>query len=250
MHLRDLTIPLHAGEHAAVQGSVLGASEDGSSVFVVAQGVLAENKNAAGETAQSGQENLYELHREGTQWTTTFVALLSGEDSPDWDAGANVSVENTAFQTARVSPNGQYLAFMSQRTLTGYDNEDVSSNKSGERLDEEVYLYDASTAGLTCASCDPTGARPVGVLDQEQSGEGIGLVVDRRESWRGHWLAGSIPGWTSESLSNALYQSRYLSNEGRLFFDSADPLVPGIADDHPRRAHQRQDAGCGGRERL
>ena len=229
---------------------MLGASEDGSSVFVVAQGVLAENKNAAGETAQSGQDNLYELHHEGTQWTTTFIALLSGEDSPDWDAGANVSVENTAFQTARVSPNGQYLAFMSQRSLTGYDNEDVSSNRAAKGSTRRSICMTLSTAGLTCVSCDPTGARPVGVLDQEQSGEGIGLVVDRRESWRGHWLAGSIPGWTSESLSNALYQSRYLSNEGRLFFDSADRARARDRDDHPRRAGQRQDAGCGGGERL
>jgi DNA-binding beta-propeller fold protein YncE len=227
--LRDLTIPLRKGEHAAVQGSLLGASEDGSSVYVVAKGVLAENENSNGEIAALGQDNLYELHYDGTQWTRTFIAVLSGEDAADWDAGADVSDENTAFQTARVSPNGEYLAFMSQRSLTGYDNEDVSSEHPGERLDQEVYLYDARTGGLTCVSCDPTGARPVGVLDQERSAEGIGLVVDRRESWRGHWLAGSIPGWTSESLTNALYQSRYLSNEGRLFFDGADPLVPGIA---------------------
>ena len=73
----------------------------------------------------------------------TFIALLSGEDAPDWDEGANVSDENTAFQTVRVSPNGGYLAFMSQRSLTGYDNEDVSSEHPGERLDEEVYLYDS-----------------------------------------------------------------------------------------------------------
>ncbi len=234
--LHDLTIPLHAGEHAAVQGSVLGASEDGSSVFVVAQGVLAENENAAGETAQSGQDNLYELRHDGSEWKSTFIATLSSEDAPNWDAGPNVSDENPAFQTARVSPNGEYVAFMSQRSLTGYDNEDVSSGHPGERLDQEVYLYDSQTARLTCVSCDATGARPTGVLDQERAGEGVGLVVDRRQSWRGHWLAGSIPGWTSQSLVNALYQSRYLSNEGRLFFDSADALVPGIAT--PTRSEQ------------
>jgi DNA-binding beta-propeller fold protein YncE len=227
--LRDLTIPLRKGEHAAVQGSLLGASEDGMSVYVVAKGVLAANENAGGERAQPGQDNLYELRYDGAGWTRTFIAVLSGEDAADWDAGPNVSDENTAFQTARVSPNGEYLAFMSQRSLTGYDNEDISSEHPGERLDQEVYLYDSKTERLTCVSCDPSGARPVGVLDQEHSAEGIGLVVDRRQSWRGHWLAGSIPGWTSQSLTNALYQSRYLSDEGRLFFDSADPLVPGIA---------------------
>lgn len=227
--LRDLTIPLRMGEHAAVQGQVLGASEDGTSVYLVAKGVLAANENAHGEVALPNHENLYELHSTGTEWQRTFIAGLSGEDAPDWDQGPNVSDENMAFQTARVSPNGRYLTFMSQQSLTGYDNEDVSSQQPGERLDQEVYLYDSHTGALTCASCDPSGARPAGVLDQEKSGEGIGLVVDRRESWRGHWLAGSIPGWTSESLTNALYQSRYLSDEGRLFFDAADPLVPGVA---------------------
>ncbi len=234
--LEDLTIPVNAGEEGAVQGAVLGASEDGSRVFLVAQGVLATNENPAGEAARSGEDNLYELHRDGSAWVRTFIAVLSPQDSPDWDEGANVSAENTAFQTARVSPNGEYLAFMSERSLTGYDNEDVSSKHPGERLDQEVYVYDTRTQGLTCVSCDPTGARPTGVLDQEHSGEGIGLLVDRREAWRGQWLAGNIPGWTSESATNALYQSRYLSNEGRLFFDSADPLVPGVAEEDRTRS--------------
>ena len=43
-----------------------------------------------------------------------------------------------------------------------------------------------------------------------------------------HWLAGSLPGWTplgNESAAQALRQPRYLSDSGRLFFNSADPLV-------------------------
>jgi hypothetical protein len=226
--LRDLTIPLRADERAAVQGFMLGAGEDGSTIYLVAHGVLAENANANAELAEPGRENLYELRYEGSGWTTRFIAQLSPEDSPDWDQGKNVSDENTAFQTARVSPNGRYLAFMSNRSLTGYDNEDLSSEHPGERFDEEVFLFDSQTGTLTCASCDPSGARPTGVLDQEHSGEAIGLLVDRRESWRGQWISGNIPGWTSESLVNALVQSRYLSDEGRLFFDSASPLVPGL----------------------
>ena len=170
-------------------------------------------------------------------WATTFIATLEGQDSPDWDEGPTVTAEgDTAFQTARVSPNGRYLSFMSQKSLTGYDNEDLSSQHPGERLDEEVYLYDSQTSGLTCVSCDPTGARPAGVLDQKESGEGLGLLVDRRSIWANsqrpsedHWLAGNIPGWTAQGLTSALFQSRYLSNEGRLFFDSADALVPGLA---------------------
>ena len=55
-------------------------------------------------------------------------------------------------------PERPWLAFMSSEQLTGYDTRDA---KSGQP-DEEVYLYSAATNGLVCASCDPTGARPVG----------------------------------------------------------------------------------------
>lgn len=227
-NLEDLTAGVMTpGERAAVQG-VTGASEDGAYVYFVAQGVLARNESQSGETAQAGRDNLYELHYDSAQarWTTTFIATLSSEDHPDWAGSSNQA--NTAFLTARVSPNGRYLVFMSERSLTGYDNEDVSSEHQGERLDQEVYLYDADTATLTCVSCNATGTRPTGVLDKAESGEGFGLLADGRGAWTGHWLAGSIPGWTAQSITRALVQSRYLSNEGRLFFDSADPLVPGI----------------------
>jgi hypothetical protein len=52
------------------------------------------------------------------------------------------------------------------------------------------------------------------------------LLVDRPQVWAEHWLAGSIPGWTPVATGEALYQSRYLSNDGRLFFNSPAALVP------------------------
>ncbi len=233
--LQDLTVDQQAEGHADVRGFLFGASEEGNTVYLVAQGVLARERNAHGEHAEEGLENLYELHeQESGVWQSTFIATLSTQDEIGW--GAN-GLFNASFLTARVSPDGRYLAFMSQASLTGYDNEDLSSKKSGERMDEEIYLYDSETASLRCLSCDPTGARPQGVLDEVQSGEGIGLLVDRREVWAGegheHWLAGSIPGWTGQGESDANmvpFQPRYLSNEGRVFFDSADALVPAVKD--------------------
>jgi phosphodiesterase/alkaline phosphatase D-like protein len=229
--LSDLTVDQNPGEHAAVQGLVFGASQDGSSVTLVAQGVLAGNSNGNGEAAQAGAFNLYQAHLGGGKWSTVFIARLSGEDKAEWE-GAKLA--NTAYLTARVSPNGRYLAFMSAAPITGYDNLDASPAAKGAR-DEEVYLYDADTASLRCISCNPGGARPAGVLDTIESGEGLGLVVDRREIWLGHWLAGSIPGWTAQSLPvagqpGALFQSRYLSDEGRLYFNSPDALVPAAAN--------------------
>jgi len=108
---------------------------------------------------------------------------------------------------------------MSDRSLTGYDNRDAVSGET----DEEVFLYDAHTGRLACASCEPTGARPDGAFD---SGGYPGLLADHAGVWGSRWLAGSIPGWTGIDLSHSLYQSRYLSDSGRLFFDSPDALSP------------------------
>ena len=222
--LTDLTVDPHGGESAAVQGAVLGSSEDGSYLYFVATGAL-----AAG--AEAGANNLYVLHNDGTKWTTRFIAQLSNEDNPDWFTRNRVDLVNL---TARVSPDGSHLAFMSSRRLTGYNNVDVNEQE-GQHADEEVFLYSAGSATVACASCNPSGARPRGVFDQTLAGEGGGLLVDRPETWKSgnlgvdHWLAGSIPGWTPIDEKESNYQSSYLSNTGRLFFTSADPLVPQAA---------------------
>ena len=208
--LTDLT-PLVHSEHAAVQGAVLGASEDRSWVYFVANGVFAQGATPGKckfPTSEPGATcNLYVGH----DGTTRLVAVLSGKDMQDWSS-------DLKRLTARVSPDGRWLAFMSQRSLTGYDNRDALSGKP----DEEVYLYDAQAEHLVCASCNPTGGRPVGVEYRHLNGQAVG--GDR--VWEANtWLAANIPGWTPYSRET-LYQSRYLSDSGRLFFNSSDALVP------------------------
>ncbi len=132
---------------------------------------------------------------------------------------------------------------MSAASPTGYDNVDANPEANGAR-DEEVYLYDSDTASLTCVSCNPTGERPSGVLDTEHAEEGLGLLVDRRLVWVGHRLAGNIPGWTAQNIESALYQSRYLSDQGRLFFDSPDDLVPQAAN-HEEDVYEYEPSGVG-----
>jgi len=222
---------LSAGpEPGGVQGLVAGASIDGESLYFVADGVLAHNQGADGthaaaedcpssELGDSTQScNLY-LRRQGT---TSFIATLSGEDYPDWSPHLKTL-------TARVSSDGRWLAFMSDRSLTGYDNRDAVSDKP----DEEVYLYDAQANGgdgkLICASCNPSGARPHGVEYHPGSPGGfdsLPLAGGDRVWGASTWLAANIPGWTTYAGQNARYQSRYLSDQGRLFFNSSDALVP------------------------
>ena len=201
-----------------VQGQVLGISRDGSWVYFVANGVLApgavhgtcrQNESTAGEEC-----NLYVRHAGVTQ----LVAVLSGADKPDWDYSAS----DLARLAARVSPDGRWLSFMSERELTGYDNRDVVSGEP----DEEVFLYDGVTGRLTCASCNPTGARPVGEEYEKLTSGNGGLVGGDRVWEPAVWLAANVPGWTPLELQVARYQSRYLSDSGRLFFNARDGLVP------------------------
>ncbi len=189
--LSDLTTEDPNG--AGVRG-VLGASEDGSYVYFVAEGILAE-----GATRRCC--NLYVWHR-GTsgETTTKFIAALSPND----ERGAiKDRVENIGFaddweseianRTSRVAADGLNVVFMSQESLTGYDN----------RGEEEVYDYNAGSGVLHCVSCDPSGAPPMG--------------------------PGDIPAGTQYEGPRAIYQSRVLSDvEGRarVFFESSDPLIP------------------------
>jgi hypothetical protein len=54
-----------------------------------------------------------------------------------------------------------------------------------------------------------------------------GKLVGGDRVWTGTtWLAANVPGWTPYQTGRALYQSRYLSDTGRLFFNSSDALVP------------------------
>jgi WD40-like Beta Propeller Repeat len=245
--LTDLSVDANFkqnGERAAVQGLVPGVSEDGSTVYFVANGVLTSAANANDETAQRGhcpvrrleaEEapagttcNLYVAHGAEEGVAPTFIGRLSIDDLPDWENN-NFNLE---YITDRVSPNGRYFAFMSDRRLTNYDNRDTAP-AAHEAPDEEVFLYDAGSSGtgtgsLSCPSCNPDGTRPAGVFDagsKLRSDEGVGLINDRIETWEGKWLAGELPGWTGTEGQTAIYQSHYLDDSGRLFFNTTEPLA-------------------------
>ncbi|HWX46180.1 MAG TPA: hypothetical protein VNY52_12765 [Solirubrobacteraceae bacterium] len=216
---------------AGVQDALLGASEDGSWVYFVANGVLGDGAERGATTGncikdnfargEEGACNLYVWH----DGTTRYIARLSSEDELAWYLSAFYGGLNLGGVRSRVSPDGRYLTFMSSRSLTSYDNIDANSGKP----DEEVYLYDAVTNRLVCASCDPTGARPVGVLASVAESSETRLLggAERGISgFNGQWLAGITPRWEELLHNNAFHQPRFLSDSGRLFFESPDALVP------------------------
>jgi hypothetical protein len=263
--LTDLTVDNRFGESSAVQGTVIGISDDGSTVYFVANGVLApgatpgncvSNENEVLSEALAEEVdvfktacNLYVEKLESGTWKATFIASLSGGDLPDWGTREAVSGgengDDLGLITSRVSPKGSFLAFMSEKSLTGYNNKDVSTGESVE----EVFLYEASSKRMVCASCEPSGAPPTGVLDTANANEGRGMLVDENGVWEGlHRLAGSIPGWTEENLTAAIYQSRYLSDTGRLFFNSPDALVhlPGETNKGVENVYEYEPEKVGG----
>jgi hypothetical protein len=229
-HLRDLSVDVNAGEAGDVLGAAIGFSSDGSFAYFVANGVLGNGGVAVAGAVRGdcvavvgSQETLAAADRSCDLYVwhdgvLGLVGVLSNADAPDWQAG--VFGTELSLLSARVSADGEWLAFMSQRSLTGFDNRDVAS---GVR-DEEVFEYSAQSGRVVCVSCDASGARPTGVLEPNVNEPP--LLVDRRDVWGEQWVAGSVPGWTSVGPS-ALYQSRYLGDDGRLFFDSPVGLVAG-----------------------
>jgi DNA-binding beta-propeller fold protein YncE len=223
--LRDLTVSTpgelaldEAGGDllaANVQG-VLGASNDGEYIYFAADGVLTTGQNTEGKEPTPGHPNLY-LRHDGV---TTFIATLSPQDGSDVQPLANCGQAAgcrgdwqaaPSYRTAEVTPDGHGLVFMSDRSLTGYDNEEAGKSVF------EVFLYEAqSSAGsgkLSCVSCNPSGEPPVPTeisADQADKNADIGPV------------GAFFP--TSEKL---VEQTRVVSDDGgRVFFDSAEPLVP------------------------
>jgi hypothetical protein len=92
----------------------------------------------------------------------------------------------------------------------GYDNTDSATGAA----DSEVYLYDADSGELTCASCRPSGARPSGGQRIVYGANEYAVASPIAAAW--------ITPWNME-----YYGQRALSDDGdRLYFNSYDALLP------------------------
>ena len=177
-----------------VQG-VLGASADGAYLYYLTS------------------EGLHLLH--GAADSVIAVA-----PEPLTEAAAAASNYPPATGTARVSATGTHLLFLSQASLTGYDNTDQKTGLA----DSEVFLYSAAGAGqLRCVSCRPNGTAPIGPST----------------------IPGAIANGGQEGATRA-YKPRALSSDGsHVFFDSADAVFgPDTNKDQDVYQWEAQGPGC------
>jgi hypothetical protein len=181
---------------------VLGASEDASRVYFISEADI-EGQGT------SGEPNLY-LYEQGAP--IAFIATLSARDAAQGSAVPSPGNAAPAFHTARVTPDGSAVAFMSNDStlasdVAGYDNIDQLTGKPAA----EVYRY--SIGGhLACISCNRTGARPIGREIQNKFLANSPVLP----------AAALLPPWL-----NSLYATRDFSSDGkRVFFEGFEPLVP------------------------
>jgi Tol biopolymer transport system component len=123
--------------------------------------------------------------------TASGVVLRQGATTTPVAAAADASNYPPAGGRARVSADGTRLAFLSSASLTGFDS-------AGNA---EVYVYDAGSGTLSCASCNPSGERPSGPA--------------------------TLPGAVVNGSAPPFYKPRALAAGGdRVFFESPDALAP------------------------
>ncbi len=172
-----------------VQG-VIGASENGEYIYYV------------------DSTNELKLWHAGT---SSAIARLSEKDGEkvgpystyegprgDWTPGLGT-------RTADVTPEGFGVVFMSRESLPvvgfpeGYRNEGM----------EEVYVYEAQGGQLFCASCNPSGEPP----------------ERNQETAAGQEGADAAAAFLPISYSHTYAPRAISEGGGRVFFDSAEPLV-------------------------
>jgi hypothetical protein len=196
--LTDLSAD-HNGDDSSgsVVAGILGASDDGSTVYFAAQGELVPGQGSSySANRDAGTDSVYRSHA----GVISYVGRARTDEllNNGINKGKNgVLLASAGHAGSSVTPDGRRLMFVSAAKVTGYDSGGV----------QEVYLYDADVGQTTCVSCRADG-KPA-----------LGYNVEG--------LNGPLPA----SLS-ALKPPRSMSSDGtRVFFNSRDALAPGASDE-------------------
>jgi hypothetical protein len=237
--LTDLSADATDANGATVRG-VLGMSSDASAVYFSATGQLVPGKGntQAANGATSGttpyglpkettEANVYEYRNGVLSYIATIGTPEAGVGGSDQQVDAVAGTAGTKNLVARVTPDGKFLLLATQKQLNNYDNRQQGS----ETREWEQYEYSEATSSLVCVSCKPSGERPI-----------VNPATQEHAPFEAHGVFVNHP----LSLPNSLNQ------DGRVFFDSFDPLVAQATNkdvnayewDPPGAEGCEQAAGC------
>jgi hypothetical protein len=192
----------------------LARSSDGSKVFTQGGGEVFEYDVATGVTSTITTEgNFVASSADGIR-----VYYLTVGPKPGlylWDKGTSILIPNAGEGFANalgggvsnsyfavVTPDGSRLLFLDRANLTGYNNFGLkcANGATEPGFCSEAYVYNAAAGAVTCVSCNPTGAPPLGEA---------GLMI------------------SSKNTLLPAYSEGLISPDGsRVFFETADALVP------------------------
>jgi hypothetical protein len=198
---------------AEVLGVANEASQDGSYLYFVANGVLTSVPNSLGQTASPGncQESLQVscslyLSHDGE---ISFIHTISGAAAEKTYTRLSLLAEHTS---SRVTPDGHHLAFFAEGSSSS------GGGNSFIPVFGELFEYSAD------------------------SGEVNHLCVCGASEFRGH--SDNILGLEQET--STFQYTRALSDDGsRLFFESYQPLLPGDTNGQPD-VYEFEQGGVGG----
>ena len=216
--LTDLTPDATEVEGARFQ-EVLKISREGTYVYFVAAGDFKGSggttlHNSQGSEPIVGDGNLYVAH----DGTIRFIATSGGG--------------------AEMAADGTHLAFSTSQSLTGYENVEAEGGECGGPggTCAEVYIYDAETGTLECASCNPTGALPTGNSTPEAVTEEGVAIFDSTDELVPHTSNGRQNVYEYEdgqvhAISDVAggFESFFVAMDpsgNNIFFASADQLLP------------------------
>jgi hypothetical protein len=211
----ETTTDLTEGESGFL--GLVGQTDDLSRLYFVSTSVLDDVANAQGDAAEKGKANLYAWKEGSSRYVATLLPSdnsTNGGSAGDWSA-------SPIQRTAQASSDGNVVAFLSSSRLTDTDNTGVCSN--GLNPDKlaacfEVYVYDADSESLNCASCNPVGALALGRS-----------FLPTRPDFK----TGYLP------------QTRFVTNSGRVYFDSRDSLSPQDTNGEIEDVYQYEPEGVG-----
>ena len=261
---------------SATDGDVVGVtaiSNDGSHVWFVAHGVLANNTGAQGETATQDAMNFYVVNT--ATGNTKFIAQLGDGIAGDNRERTALTAEPDINRAAIPTPDGSVLVFESSANLTNKNpvgpTTTLTADVDSQSTQQPISIDVASTAGFLVgrsiqieSPIFTESATILGIPDSTHllvSDSGIGLIfphsagdaIVQRPPFEVYRYATADNSLTCVSCKagvtptgsaglGASYGGSYgpayegvpMSSDGsRIFFDSPDPLTPGVISSPP-----------------